>query len=316
MTPLVSVVFPVGDREAYLREAVESILSQTLTQFEFLIVEDGVGVPVAKILDEFQDPRIRRIRLPIPMGIGTARNAALLAAKAPYLALMDSDDVALPHRLATQYEWMQSHPEVTVCGSNAIKVFSDGRRVNMRYPGTGALIMSRLLLVDSAIINPTAILRADFIRRHSLRYDAGFRRDEDYRFFVEILRHGGTFHNLPEQLLLYRRHAANITNDQTDFDKLKTTVRELLMSEFFPDLTAAEVRPLLKTFHQQMRMGLDEACLCLAALNHALKEDRSILGEDRAELKKILNHCRTRVVRMFQSTRPGPGPDDGNGVRG
>jgi len=237
MTPEISVIFPVGDRLPFLAEAIESILTQTFTNFELLVVLDGVSEPVRACVANYTDARIRCIDLPLNMGISNARNVAISLAKAPYLALMDSDDIALPERLARQYAFLQANPQVTVCGSNAIKLLKDGRREPMRYPPTDGLIKSRLLMVDSAVLNPTAMLRSEFIHRHGLRYDANLPRDEDHRFYVEMLRHGAVFHGLQEELLLYRRHEGNITQNRERVDEEKTRVREALWPLFFPELT-------------------------------------------------------------------------------
>ena len=123
MSPKISVIFPVGNREAFLAEALESILAQSFTDWELIVVLDGVAEPVQAIAEGYRDERIRIVHLPVNLGVSNARNAAMLTAQAPYLALMDSDDVALPQRLAIQYEWMQAHTDVTVCGSNSVPAF-------------------------------------------------------------------------------------------------------------------------------------------------------------------------------------------------
>ena len=298
--PKVSVIFPVGNRTEYLREAIESVLRQSLTDFEFLIIADGVSAPVLSILSSYADARIRLIRLPLNMGISAARNAGLAAAKAPYIALMDSDDVALPQRLATQYEFLQSHPEVTVCSSNSIKFFPDGTRIAMRYPETDGMIKARLLIVDSSILNPTAMYRADFVRANKLRYDPNFPPDDDHRFYVDMLRAGATFQGLHEELLLYRRHESNYTNDMTGADAIKTKVRELLVPMFFPKLRGDEMNSMLAGMRDVLPSDPKEIKKTLAAIDKALKEERSLVGEDRAELVNILNAVKERVGRVSE----------------
>lgn len=307
MTPEISVIFPVGDRLPFLAEAIESILAQTFTNFELLVVLDGVSEPVRACVASYTDARIRCIDLPLNMGISNTRNVAISLARAPYMALMDSDDVALPQRLARQYAFLQANPQITVCGSNAIKLFKDGRRVPMRYPETDGLIKSRLLMVDSAIINPTAMLRSAFIHRHTLRYDVNQRRDEDHRFYVEMMRHGAVFHGLQEELLLYRRHEGNITQNREGVDEEKTRVREVLWPLFFPELTAREARILLRGLCQHVSLDMFEACELVAVCNKALGEQRSFFGEDRAELHRQIAQARQGVVSALQSARQSAG---------
>ena len=82
MQPRVSVIFPVHQREAFLQDAIDSVLSQTMPDFELLIIDDGAGPRVGKLLDDQTDPRIRLIRLPVNLGVSAARNAGLKAARA------------------------------------------------------------------------------------------------------------------------------------------------------------------------------------------------------------------------------------------
>lgn len=299
MNPKISVIFPVGDRVDFLAEALESVLGQTLADFELLVVLDGVSPPVQSVVEGYRDERVRVIQFPLNLGISTARNAALLAARAPYLALMDSDDVALPQRFAQQHAWLERHPQLTVCGSNSIKLLHDGRRVPMRYPETDGLIKARLLLVDSAILNPTAMMRSDFVKQHRLRYDANFPRDQDHRFYVEMMRLGASFYGLQEELLLYRRHPGNATHDRAGVDAEKTRVREVLLPLFFPELTGDEYRVLLHGLCEQVQMTIEDACQFMVAVNKALRETRSFKGEDRAELRRILAGYRRRVLQSL-----------------
>jgi glycosyltransferase involved in cell wall biosynthesis len=300
--PKISVIFPVGERTAYLREAIESILAQSFTDFEFLIIADGVSSAVLSILSGYVDARIRLIRLPLNMGISAARNAGLAAARAPYIALMDSDDIALPTRLATQYDFLQTHPEVTVCSSNSIKFFPDGTRFAMRYPETDGMIKARLLIVDSSILNPTAMYRADFVRRNKLRYDPNFPPDDDHRFYVDMMRAGATFHGLHEELLLYRRHESNYTNDMTGVHAIKTRVRELLIPLFFPKLRGDEMHALLGAMSEILTDDSVELKKRLTAIDKALKEKRSFVGEDRTELESILRALRNRLDKPAVDT--------------
>jgi glycosyltransferase involved in cell wall biosynthesis len=300
MNPKISVIFPVGNREAFLAEALESVLAQTFNDFELIIIMDGPPVSVQAIVGRYRDDRIRVIHLPVNLGISNARNAGLLASRAPYIAFMDSDDVAMPERLATQKAWMDAHPDVTMCGSNSIKLLPDGRRINMRYPETDGMIKARLLLVDSAILHPTAMLRSDFIRRHALRNDANFPRDQSHRFYVEMMRLGASFYGLQEELLLYRRHAENVTQDRSGVDAEKTRVREMLLPVFFPELTGSEYRILLHGLCQEVQFTLEKACHFVVVTTKAMNETRSFKGEDRNELGRILASYRQRVNQKLQ----------------
>ena len=299
MAPQISVIFPVWQREAYLAEALESVLTQDFADFELLVILDGSPAPVQAIVEGYRDARIRIVRLPVNLGISTARNTGVALARAPYVAFMDSDDVSLPRRLSVQYAWMQAHPQVTACGSNSIKQFADGRRAPMVYPQSDALIKARLLLVDSALHMPTVMARTGFLRHHGLRFDPNFPRDESHRLFVDVVRLGGSFYGIQEDLLIYRRHAENATQDQTGVDAEKTRVRQVLLPLYFPELTGYEQRLLLRGLCKNVNLTLQELCGFVAACEKAGREQRVFCGEDRAELQRLLALFRNRALRAL-----------------
>jgi hypothetical protein len=157
-----------------------------------------------------------------------------------------------------------------------------------------------MLLVDSAMLNPTTMLRTGFLRRHAIEYDANFPRDHDHRLFVDMMRKGARFHGLQEELLLYRRHGGNATTDRTGVDAEKNRVREIVLPAFFPELTGAAHRILMMGMGEQVHMTLDEARQFVAVAELALRETRSFLGEDRAELAAILGSYRQRMLQSLQ----------------
>jgi glycosyltransferase involved in cell wall biosynthesis len=294
MTPAISVVFPVGDRLPFLEEALDSVLAQGFTDFELIAVLDGVGDAVTRRRDD----RVRIVDLPVNMGLSNARNTGLKLARAPYIALMDSDDVALPQRLATQHAWLEANPEVTVLGTSAIKLQGE-QRLSMHYPETDGQIKARLLRVDGVIIDPTSMYRTQFVRRAGIWYDSGLPRDQDHRFWVDMMRAGARFHALRDELLLYRRHDSNLTVDRTHVDIEKSRVREALLPLFFPELSGHDYRVLVKGMREKVEMTFDEACHFLTAINRALQEGRSFYGEDRTELRSLLAGLRLRVAKSI-----------------
>ncbi len=282
------MILPVGDREEFLAEAIESVLAQTFGDFELLVVLDGVSEGVSGIVHGYADERIRVTALPLNLGVSTARNVGLRLARAPYIALMDSDDVAMPRRFEQQLRWLDAHPHVTVCGSNSIKRLSSGREVPMRYPRTDGMIKARMLLVDAAILNPTAMFRAEFVQRHCIQYDPMLARDQDHMFYVEMILRGATFHGLQESLLLYRRHATNGTCDMSRFDEAKTRVRERLLPLFFPSLTGQEFQALAVGMCDRTPVSSRQLGEFVTAARKAGEESRSLVGEDRREIRRIL----------------------------
>jgi|SRR5688500_17785348 len=109
--PLVTVLMPVYNGEKYLREAIDSILTQTLTNFEFLIIDDGSKDNSIEIINSYKDPRIKLVKNETNLGISKTLNRGIELAAAELIARMDADDISYPSRLQKQYDYFTSNPE-------------------------------------------------------------------------------------------------------------------------------------------------------------------------------------------------------------
>jgi len=234
--PLISVVMPVYNAEPYLHEAIESILAQSYSNFEFIIVDDCSIDASVSIIRKYsrQDVRIRALYLP-HQGAGAAANAGIAAAKGAYIARMDADDIALPERFATQLAWMQ-HTEADICGS-CIKTFGAESRL-MWFPETHEAIRVEMLF-RCALMQPTVMLRADIARKHPYTESLYF---EDYELWTRLApkyRMG----NVPQVLLKYRTHHSqrHIVNAIAVRNELRTYCKTYYRT-LFPDATNADER--------------------------------------------------------------------------
>ena len=299
-SPKVSVAMPVCANEQYVGEAISSILSQTFTDFELLLILDGATPAVKAVVSSFSDTRIRCINLPVNMGIASARNVGLSQAVGDYLAIMDSDDIALPTRLARQVEYLDANPGITAVGSQFVKLLSDGTTSKVPYPLDDAQIKAKLLLVDNAIHNPTVTFRLNFSRQNRIRENENRRRDSDYDTWIEFARLGANFANLPDELLIYRKHENNITQNRVGIDLEKTQVRAPLASLYFPELTGTEIRILLAGMCETVQLSLVDACHFVGIAGKAAKESRVFIGEDRDELRRILVQYGSRLLAGIQ----------------
>ena len=204
--PIVTVLLPVYNGERYLREAVESILAQTLESFELLIVDDGSTDGTEAICRSFADPRIRVVRHVINAGLVSALNSVIDLIGTKYVARMDADDVALRDRLARQVAFLESRPDIAACGSWAFELVDGRLRDVMRRPTGEYLRQTAWRPVP--IFNPTACLRTEVLRE--LRYRADSIHAEDYDFWLRLCRHY-RIDNIPAVLLHYRIHQASVS---------------------------------------------------------------------------------------------------------
>ena len=206
-TPLVTVVMAVYNTEAYVGEAIDSILHQSFRDFELIVVDDGSTDSTAAILDGYADSRIVRLSQQPNMGLSVARNRAFEIARGKYIAIQDADDVALPHRLARQVEFLESHPEVGVLGSAMQLMDASGKPIGVkRFPASHGHLRWRLCFT-SPIADTAAMMRRTLLAQVGT-YDPMMRFGQDYDLwrrvsFVTLLA------NLPDVLVFNRQHAAS-----------------------------------------------------------------------------------------------------------
>ena len=228
--PLVSVVMPVYNSEKFLAEAIESILTQTFTNFELIIVDDGSTDGSAKIIRAYErrDERIRFVQLGENMGDAGARNAGIALASGKYIAGMDSDDISLPERLQQQVAFLESHLAIGGVGTHANFVYEDLQYKSARKPPEHhALILLEHFLGDP-FVHASLMLRRDLFLEFG-GYDHTMRYCSDCDFMTRLMgRHD--IANIPERLYLYRRHLGQLTshrNPKRDQDLLLMRTRRL-----------------------------------------------------------------------------------------
>lgn len=203
--PALSVIMSVYNGARYVYAATQSILAQDFADFEFLIVNDGSVDNSGDILRTLalSDNRIRLIERK-NRGLVASLNEMVAAAKAPYLARMDSDDIAMPTRFSRQTAYMAAHPEVGILGTNTHDIDDRGRIVGPTtdYPAHPAMDPERLKH-GPPVCHPSVMMRTDLIRQLG-GYRPAFRHAEDYELWLRASSHC-EIANLTERLMLYRR---------------------------------------------------------------------------------------------------------------
>ncbi len=191
---------PVYNGKKYLGDAIESILNQTYTDFEFIILNDGSTDKTEEIILSYSDPRIVYVRNEENLQIAKTLNKGIALAKGKYIARMDADDICLPERFEEQVLYMESHPEVDICGG-WIKIIGDKNEI-WEYP-VGHEKIKTAMLFDSALAHPSVMFRAVFIRQY--QYDEKYNGVEDYALWVSLLDQC-IFDNIDKVILQYRVH--------------------------------------------------------------------------------------------------------------
>lgn len=201
--PRVSVVMAVRDGAAYLGQAVDSILGQTLRDLELVVVDDGSADTTPELLRRAAsaDPRMRVLRQE-PVGLVAALNRGCAAAQAPYIARMDADDVAFPDRLARQAEWLDRNPRVALVGSAVMRIDAAGRELKRNVCPTTHAEIVRELDRYNCFTHSTVMIRADRFAAAG-GYREAYLHAEDHDLWLRMSERD-ELANLPDPLLYYR----------------------------------------------------------------------------------------------------------------
>jgi len=210
----------------YLKECIDSILSQSFEDFELLIVDDGSTDNSREIVRSYDDERIRLIENKHDY-IGSL-NILLKEAKGKYIARMDADDIMMPDRLDIQYIYMEEHQEIDILGGGML--YKDGKGGYVLPPIVNRAITIQDLLKNNHICNPTVIMRSESIRNRHVKYEAGYEYAEDYKFWIDALRAGLHIENISRLFIEYRLSPYQVSNAKRDIQEqvAKRIIKETL----------------------------------------------------------------------------------------
>ena len=199
---LISVYNPENSRQLF--QAVRSIISQTFSDWEMILYDDGSAKAYEPVIQKAaaMDSRIRYIRGKKNRGLAHALNAGLTLAKGEYIARMDGDDISKPERFAREYEFLESHPEYQWVGSNTELIDADGKWAVRKMP---EIPEKRDFLNYSPYIHPSVMFRKEVLLEYRGYKES--RRGEDYELFMRLHAAGLRGYNLQENLFQYREDA-------------------------------------------------------------------------------------------------------------
>lgn len=236
--PLVTVLMPVYNGALYLKDAIDSILSQSYKDFIFMIINDGSIDDSESIILSYNDPRIKYIKNEKNLRLVATLNKGIELIESKYLVRMDADDISNPTRIEELVLFMESNSEVGVCGS-ACQIFGNHTGL-WNFPERHNLILSRLLF-ESCMPHPATIIRMKPLRENGLKYSEEFIHMEDYVLW-HSLKSYVKFHNLNNVLYRYRLSGENITlkNSSTYVERV-SKFYEVLLRELGVDYTNRDV---------------------------------------------------------------------------
>jgi glycosyltransferase involved in cell wall biosynthesis len=248
-SPLVSVILPVFNPDpVYFPLAVRSVLDQTYSNFELIIIEDKSSRSASDFLVKIHDGRIKHFCHPHRRSLVEAFNSGLDMANSEYIARFDADDVCFPRRLESQIRFMAQNPHIAVCGGQIEVIDQNGMSIGFRqYPITNREAL-HVLRRSSPIANPSAMMR-----KSAVLAVGGYRIHyaEDYDLWCRMAEADYGIANLPEILIRYRIHPAGFKSDKTRA-LLRSTIS--IKKKYFGNTLS---------FREKMRIYLEWALLFL-----------------------------------------------------
>lgn len=211
--PAVSVILPAYNCEKFIGKAIQSVLQQTFTDFELIIINDGSTDNTDAIIHTFDDQRIIYLKNSNNQGLIYTLNKAIAHANGKYIARMDADDICLQERLANQKAFLDQNKDITAIASTIEFINEQEEKTGIweldRQTITPAQIR-RAILKQNCIAHPTVMMRSEIIKQ--LKYKEYQKNIEDYDLWLRLLNCGYKIAKLDEPLLLYRTHDASVTS--------------------------------------------------------------------------------------------------------
>ena len=218
--------------ESYLREAIESVLSQSFADFELLLLNDSPdNTELDAIVASYPDSRIRYIKNEKNLGISQSRNILLHLATGEYLAIMDHDDVSMPSRFEKQVAFLDANPDVGVVSS----MFADYTTGTISNKPIEDRDIKLELMRSCALSHSAATIRKSVLLANAIRYEERFSPAEDYGLWGRLIP-VTKFHNLSEALLRYRLHSGNTSKVQKQKMKNATLAVAEYVSALNPEI--------------------------------------------------------------------------------
>jgi glycosyltransferase involved in cell wall biosynthesis len=208
-TPRVSIIMAVYNAARYLREAMDSVVSQDFTDFEFVIVDDCSTDETPAIIAAYADPRVVYLRNERNTGQTPSLNRALRASRGQYVARLDGDDAYQAGKLRRQVEFLDAHPQVAVCGTAAVKFDGEGREFGLYTPPVRSEDVRFAIHHRVPVCHVSVMMRREPVMACG-GYDESYKYAADYALWSTLLVRGERIANLPEPLTKYREFRASL----------------------------------------------------------------------------------------------------------
>lgn len=286
--PLVSVLLPVYNGEKYLKDCINSVLNQTYSNFEFVIIDDGSVDSTESIISSYNDSRIRFIKNQQNLKLIATLNKGIKLSEGKYIARIDADDLMHPNRLQKQVDFLETNVDYVFVGSAVRLIKEEVEEESIRYYTEHDDIVFSMLFY-CPFIHPSLLLRKSIINENELYFDSDFLHAEDYELWTRIVTFGKVA-NLPEKLTSYRIHHDQISQQHIDYQKKQMQlIRNNFLNKRLTDFSDLEKDIL---FGNQSISRLTQ----FLNLLNKFELDNSFQGG--AKIRYIYNSAKTKILTI------------------
>lgn len=263
--PQISVIMPVYNAEPFLKQAIDSVLTQTYRAFEFIIINDGSIDQTTRIIQSYQDKRIIFFDDTLNFGLAKRLNQGINLSRGQYIARMDGDDICFPERLEKQLAFLKEHPDVGVVGSNAIIINEKEEKIKEFKRPEGHELIQWGLFFGCPMIHPSVMFRRPE-KDEWLKYNENSINIEDYDLWAKLIEKM-RFYNIQEPLLFYRRHLNSVSFARQE-SQLANSLRinQKIVEEFLGLNVSPEAIMVLKRKFERPDEDLKEGAAVLGKL--------------------------------------------------
>ena len=290
-----TVIMPVYNGEKYLKEAVDSVLNQTFTDFDLLILNDNSSDATASILEEYakKDDRVVVITKTSNEGPANLRNEGIEKANTPLIALLDADDIALPKRFEKQIQLLEANEDLALCGT-WFTIFGDKKEKIIKHAVEHDDLKVHFLH-SCGLGNSTVMFKKSAIK--DLRFEHEYVPAEDYGLWSEFIANS-KFYNIPESLVRYRWHPGNIS--QTKEENLRiaeVAIKKRQLTRLGIDQNSENAIYYVNAVCLKRKQSFEDIKQTISASYELLEKNKSIQFYNQKVFQKHIERTILRTIR-------------------
>ncbi len=301
--PHITVLMAVHNGEQYVREAIDSILSQTYSDFEFVIIDDASTDKTSGILKSYRDSRIVILQNSENLGLTKSLNKGLRISRGAYVARMDADDISLPERLSIQKKYLDEHPTVALVAGSMIIIDAHNTVTGSKKAITDTELLRFHMVIKNQIAHPTVMFRKSTIDQCG-GYDESFSFAQDYELWSKLLARGYSIANLPTDFLKYRIGTPSITQGEKTRDLAYRSAMKIVKTNLlrYIHVSDDEFTALSESMHRQQVTTFREAVLARQTWQRLQKryfETEHVSTENKKIISDIIKKHSRHAFRWY-----------------